>query len=170
MQASCLPSDDVVKASFRVVYRWIMYNATGNPCYAAEAWLICREVKAAPPPWVLEAVDIAARRGHFFTRRGQGRGSSGDVRRRAADNREVQVIIGNAVEIYEREPGLCQNDLADRVGIDRGQFARILNKWEKALGPYAWRRKDAEARTLSMNRPRPAIKYISSQGAPEGKE
>jgi len=124
---------------FRILYRKMMYEKTGNGMYAAQAWTICRQAKMTLPDWLLDAVDAAAERGYFYTVQGRGKGASSDERKWTANHREVQIYIVPAYELYAQDPTLSQNALADRLRVDPGLFARILKKWQATLGPYPWR-------------------------------
>jgi hypothetical protein len=108
---------------------------TGNACYAAEAWLICRAHDFQPPDEVLACVDRAAITGEFFSTRGRGRGNLSDQRKRFRE-KDVSDWILKALEMYEERPR-PQNALAADLGIDAGEFSRMCQPYRLSL-PWHW--------------------------------
>ena len=137
---------DPLADAFRVMYRRQMYESTGNGIYAAQAWKIIRKHKISIPDWILVAVDEAAERGYFFQEKGSGKGRRGDRHREYGDRADIQKIV-RACELYAENPSWSQEKLAHELGIDPGQFSKLLDKWELPGEPYPWRSIDRKGVT-----------------------
>jgi hypothetical protein len=95
----------------------------------------------------LLAVDQAAVSGHFFLEKAVGKGNKNNRRREATDTVEVQGYVVRAYDLYEKNPSWSQEKLAHEMGLDPGQFSRLLDKWELPGEPYPWRSIDRKGIT-----------------------
>src|SRR4051812_852031 len=111
-------SDAEMKDCFHLLWLQMMHGQTQNGRYAADGWTTARRLGVEIPGWVLMAVDLAAKRGHFYTEKALGRGKLNARRQESGDRTEIQTYVVGAIELWEKNPSWSQEKIAYELKID----------------------------------------------------